>query len=406
MGSPEAQMPIYCFAMSNLDYKVFDADNHYYEAEDAFIRHVDSKMQKRCMQWAEVNGRRRLLVGGRINRFIPNPTFDPIARPGCLDDYFRGKVAKADMREAFGELDPIPDSYRNPKARIKVMDAQGIEACFMFPTLGVGMESALEADPEAMLAAFDGFNKWLADDWGFAHDGRIISAGYLSLADPQWALDQLDWMIDSGARLINMRPSSVTDGAGGRRSLGHPDHEPVWQKINDAGLTVAMHAGDAGYGFLTEYWGLDSEFEAFRYNPLRSLLTHSPISDAIASLIAEGVLSRHPNIRICAIENGSEWVEPLVRKFRKTYGMQKHAFAEDPIEVFRRQVWVAPYYEDDLLGLRDTIGADHIIFGSDFPHAEGLADPVSFANDLDGFTDSEIEKIMRSNASALAVRAV
>jgi len=392
--------------MSQLDYKAFDADNHYYEAEDAFIRHVDPKMQKRCMQWAEINGRRRLLVGGRVNRFIPNPTFDPIARPGCLDDYFRGKVAKSDMREAFGELDPIPPSYRNPAARIEVMDAQGIEACFMFPTLGVGMETALESDTEAMLAAFAGFNEWVADDWGFAHDGRIFSAGYLSLADPVWALDQLDWMIDGGARVINMRPSSVADITGARRSLGHPSHEPVWQKIADAGLVVAMHSGDAGYGFLNEYWGLNAEFEAFRVSPLRSLLTHSPISDAIASLIAEGVLSRHPGIRVCTIENGSEWVQPLVRKFRKTWGMQKHAFAEDPMEVFRRQVWVSPYYEDDLLGLRDLIGADHMLFGSDFPHAEGLADPTSFVDDLAGFTDAEIKKIMRTNGMALMAGAV
>ena len=82
----------------------------------AFTRHVDPKMHKRCMQWAQIDGRQRLLVGGKVNRFIPNPTFDPVARPGCLDDYFRGKVAKSDMREAFGELVPIPDEYRDRDA--------------------------------------------------------------------------------------------------------------------------------------------------------------------------------------------------------------------------------------------------------------------------------------------------
>ena len=72
-----------------LGFAAFDADTHYYEATDAFIRHVDPRMHKRCMQWATVDGRERLLVAGKINRFIPNPTFDPVARPGCLDDYFR-----------------------------------------------------------------------------------------------------------------------------------------------------------------------------------------------------------------------------------------------------------------------------------------------------------------------------
>ena len=53
--------------MADLDFLVFDADNHYYEAEDAFTRHVDRRTQKRCMQWAELDGRRRLLVGGQVN---------------------------------------------------------------------------------------------------------------------------------------------------------------------------------------------------------------------------------------------------------------------------------------------------------------------------------------------------
>ncbi len=68
-------------ASSNVDFQLFDADNHYYEATDAFTRHLDPKLAKRTMQWAEINGKQRLLVGGRLNRFIPNPTFDPVARP-------------------------------------------------------------------------------------------------------------------------------------------------------------------------------------------------------------------------------------------------------------------------------------------------------------------------------------
>ena len=392
--------------MTELAFKAFDADNHYYEAEDAFIRHVDPAMHKRCMQWAEVNGRKRLLVGGKINRFIPNPTFDPVARPGCLDDYFRGRVAKDDIVAAFGELVPIPAEYRDRAARLEVMDRQGLEACFMFPTLGVGMETSLEHDTEAMLAAFTGFNRWVAEDWGFAHEERIFAAGYISLADVDWALDQLDWMIERDVRVVNMRPSSVPDGSGGRRSLGHPAHDPFWKKMNQHGITLAMHSGDAGYDFLARYWGVTAEFESFRQNALKSMLTFSPISDALASLIGEGVLSEHVNIRVATIETGSEWVQPLLKKFDKTYRQQTHMFAEDPIEVFNRQVWVSPYYEDDLIDLRDKIGADHMIFGSDWPHAEGLPEPTGFVDDLEGFSGAEIEMIMRTNGLALTRRAV
>ena len=391
--------------MAAVDFAAFDADNHYYEALDAFTRHVDHKMRKRCMQWATIDGRQRLLVAGRINRFIPNPTFDPVARPGCLDDYFRGRVARSDMREAFGELVPLPAAFRDRRRRLELMDSQGLEACFLFPTLGVGMEAALEDDLEALTAAFAGFNRWLADDWGFAHHERLFAAGYLTLADPDWALDELDWLIERDVRVVNVRPASVSNPNGRRRSLGHPAHEPVWRRLADCGITVAMHSGDSGYGFALQNWGIDAEFESFRFSPLKSLLTYSPISDAVSSLIAEGVLTRHPALRVATIESGSDWVGPLVRKLEKVYRQQRSAFAEDPVETFCRQVWVSPYYEDDLIALRDLIGARHMLFGSDFPHAEGLADPVSFVDDLEGFSSGEIKTIMRDNGLALARRA-
>jgi hypothetical protein len=66
--------------MSQVDFEYFDCDNHYYEAIDAFTRHAEKGMASRTMQWAEINGKQRLLVGGKIHRFIPNPTFDPVGR--------------------------------------------------------------------------------------------------------------------------------------------------------------------------------------------------------------------------------------------------------------------------------------------------------------------------------------
>lgn len=389
--------------MTELGYRVFDADQHYYEAEDAFIRFMPREMQKRCMQWAEIDGKRRLLVGGKVNRFIPNPTFDPVAKPGCLDSYFRAKSSAQDIRAAFGELDPISPSYRGREARVVDLDAQQVEACFMFPTLGVGMESALEHDRPAMLAAFRAFNRYVEADWGLNHENRIFSAAYITLADVDWAIEELEWAVARDCRVINMRASSVLGADGQRRSLGHADHEPFWRRLNEAGITLAIHSGDAGYGFMVDYWGQNAEFEAFRHEPLKMLLTYSPISDAIASLIAEGVFARHQNLRVATIENGSEWVWPLFKKFKKTYGQHSYAFAENPLDTFAKHVWVAPYYEDDLLALRDAIGAEHIIFGSDWPHAEGLANPIDFVHDLVGFTDDEIRLIMRDNGLKLTM---
>jgi len=82
-----------------LDFAPIDADNHYYEPLDAFTRHLDKKYATRGVQVVtDANGHTQLVIGGRVNRFIPNPTFDPIIVPGCLDLLFRGRSPTASTR--------------------------------------------------------------------------------------------------------------------------------------------------------------------------------------------------------------------------------------------------------------------------------------------------------------------
>jgi predicted TIM-barrel fold metal-dependent hydrolase len=389
--------------MTTIGFRAFDADNHYYEATDAFTRHVAAPMRKRAMQWAEIDGKRRLLVGGKVCRFIPNPTFDPVARPGALDDYFRGKRAGDDIRAAFGELEPISAAYREPAARVARMDEQGLEGCFMFPTLGVGMEEQLVHDPEAAHAAFHAFNEWLLDDWTFDYEGRIFAAPYLCLIDPDAAVREVDWALAKGAKVIVMRSGPVR-GPGFSRSPGDRVYDPFWSRVAEAGITVAYHSGDSGYHRYAEDWGASAEMEAFRHDPFRTVTGgHRPIYDTLAALVCHGVFSRHPRVRVATIESGSDWMPALVRALKKSYAQVPGAFdGHDPVAQLCTNVWVSPYYEDPLDLLRDTIGADHMLFGSDYPHAEGLADPVSFVDDLPGWSDTDIRKVMRDNALALS----
>lgn len=214
----------------------------------------------------------------------------------------------------------------------------------------------------------------------------------------------MEYALDNDVRIINMRPSPIPDPSG-NRSFGHPSHDPFWARVNESGITVAMHAGDASYGFMLEAWGADPEFQAFRLPPLFQLLTMSPIADSVAALIADGVFERFPNLRVATIENGSEWVQPLVSKLNKLAKMRSDLFTEHPMETFRRHVWVSPFYEDDLLGLAETIGTDRMLFGSDWPHAEGLAEPLTYIEDLAEFSQADVDLIMHDNAASLAAPA-
>jgi predicted TIM-barrel fold metal-dependent hydrolase len=387
--------------------KVFDADNHYYETTDAFTRFIDPKMAKRAMQWAEINGRQRLLVGGKINRFIPNPTFDPVAKPGSLDEYFRGRNPQSqDMRSLFGDLEPIRPEYRDREARLRVMDEQGLEGCFLFPTLGVGMEESLYHDPEALIAAFHAFNLWIEEDWGYAFEDRIFAAPMISLIDVNAAVAELELVLSKDARVVCIKggPAHTPTGL---TSPGNPRFDPVWSLINEAGITVGIHSGDAGYGRYIEDWESFGEMESFRVGPLRSIMSSDRVPfETMAALVCHGVFHRFPNVRVASIESGSDWVLTLQKKFKKVYGQLESAFPEDPMETLRRHVWIAPYYEDDLGAVKAAMGVEHLLFGSDWPHAEGLAEPRTFAEDLRAqeFTEDEIRVIMTANGRELTVR--
>ena len=258
------------------------------------------------------------------------------------------------MRSAFGELEPISSrpEYRDRQARLRVMDQQGLEGCIMLPTIGVGMEAALEHDQEACAAVFTAFNRWLDEDWGLNYEDRIYGAPYVSLIDVDWAVSELEWALDHDVRVVLMRPGSVNT-RDGRRTPGHPAHDPFWARLNEAGITLAVHGGDSGYGEYEQLWGLAGEIEAFRQPPLRSLLSASPIHDMMASLMSDRLFERFPNLRVATIETGSGWVSPLLQRLRKTAIQNPHAFGADPYDLFMEHVWVSPFFEDDVPGARE-----------------------------------------------------
>jgi predicted TIM-barrel fold metal-dependent hydrolase len=184
-----------------------------------------------------------------------------------------------------------------------------------------------------------------------------------------------------------------------------PEFDPFWKLVVEAGIPVGMHASDSGYQrYMNEWEGISREMTPFKGGSgFMAIVGHMgrPIVDTMASLIGHGLCSRFPELRFAPVENGSNWVRPLLHEMEQAYLSAPRSFDEDPVEVFKRNIYVHPFHEEDPVGLIELLGADRVLFGSDFPHPEGLADPLSFVDELTSVPDADVAKIMGGNLGGL-----
>jgi predicted TIM-barrel fold metal-dependent hydrolase len=381
---------------------IFDADNHLYEPHEALTQFLPDPY-KGAIKYVEVDRRTKIAVLGQISDYIPNPTFDKVAAPGAMEDYFRhGNPEGKSHREVFGAaIDCLP-AFREPGPRLELMDQQGIDRTLMFPTLASLVEERFRHDPDAMHVVIHALNEWLHETWSFAYEHRIYSTPIITLPIVERAVEELEWVLERGARAILIRPAPVP-GFRGTRSFGLPEFDPFWELAQAEKVLVTMHASDSGYSRWVGEWDGASEFKPFQPSPLRSYWTvaHQPMADAVAALVCHGALSRFPGLRIMSVENGSDWVPGLLQQLAGVYKKMPQLFAEDPVEAIRRNLWISPFWEDEVKGLADLLPIDHVVFGSDFPHPEGLADPLSYLDHLTGLSDDEIRDLMGGTLAGL-----
>jgi predicted TIM-barrel fold metal-dependent hydrolase len=388
--------------VSDTDYQYVDADNHFYEAPDAFFRHGNERV-KRFVQWVDQGKKKFLLFGGAHAPGNANPTFNPVAKPGVLAEYYKGKNTSGVSPKDIMELEPIRPEYRNRDARIAVMDEQGVQSLLMLPTLALGVEEILNENPPALHAAFQSFNQWLDEDWGFARDDRIISPPLITLVDVEQAEKDLQSLIDRGTKAICLRPAAVM-GPFGTRSPADPVYDRFWSMVEEASLLVVFHSADSGYSRFASHWGEKTHFQGYKDAPFAEILSlhlERPIFDTMAALISHGLFERHPSLRIAVVELGSGWVRELIRRMEIAYGKIPRAFAKDPSDVFREHVSVAPFHEDHVGELVQLIGADRVLLGSDWPHPEGVTTPAAFLDEIADLPTEVQKKIMSDNLRTL-----
>jgi predicted TIM-barrel fold metal-dependent hydrolase len=302
------------------------------------------------------------------------------------------------MREMSGRGIDTPLGARNPEDRIAELDRQGVDSCLNYPTLANLVEHSAAEDPELTMAMIHALNQWMLETWNYTYEDRLFMTPVINCAEVDNARRELEYLLDNGAKVALIKPAPVK-GFRGWRSPALPEFDPFWRDVEAAGLPIVLHASQPPLDEYINKWEPPEtnnfmEMSAFRW----LVLGHREISDMISSLICHGTLTRFPKLRIASVENGSAWIHPLFHDLEDLYKKMPQNFPEHPLDVFRRNIWVSPFWEGSVSDVVETVGWDRVLFGSDYPHPEGLAEPKGFYKYAEGIDKRRTYDFMGDNA--------
>jgi predicted TIM-barrel fold metal-dependent hydrolase len=385
----------------DVPFPIFDADNHLYEPPEALTKFLP-KAYKDYVQYVQINGRTKIAIRGHISNYIPNPTFEVVARPGAWEEYFKyGNPDGKTKRELFGEPMRAIPAFFEPGPRLEKMNELGLDRTLMFPTLASLLEERLRDDPLAIHVLIHALNEWLDEVWGFNYQNRIFTTPVITLPIVEKAIEELEWVVKRGARCILVRPAPVP-GFRGPRSFAVPEFDPFWERVVEYDLLVGMHSSDSGYSRYTSEWdGAEQEMLPFQTNAMGILNEWRPIQDAVGSWVIHGALYRHPKLKVAIVEAGSKWMTPLLDGLTEVFRKAPEAFPSDPVEMVKNRIHVSPFFEDGIDDLVNLVGVNQVLYGSDWPHPEGLAEPTFYVNALSHLSVDDQAKIMGGNLSRL-----
>ena len=389
---------------SSLGYGLVDADNHYYEPYDCFTRHIESKYASQAVHHVmHEDGLSRTYIGDKPFAWRPIAVADRVSPPGSFKNMLARNPEKSAQKgvQTIAPRD-VPE-FVDRDARLNLMNQQGVEATIMLPTEAFLVEYELYHEgPDAAFANLRSFNRWLEEDWGYAYRNRIFGVALLSLADVDLCVQELERVLAAGARFVHLNV-----GPAYGRSPADPHFDPFWARVEEAGVPVVYHIGNSGYNELVcGNWGLPAHPLAYEESPFQQFLSRGarPVVDTLAALVLDDLFGRFPKLRVLSIENGSGWVAPLLVDLDhsiKLSGVPWTSSAGKPSEIFKNHIYLTPFWEDSGTELAAVMGADHVLMGSDFPHAEGEEFPVDFAECVSGLSDDEIRLVMRENTARL-----
>jgi len=320
------------------------------------------------------DGRRFWTVGGT-----------PVSPSGSFDRRLPSAIARAGLED---------DGYRpsNPRLRLADMDRDGIEGSVIYGPI-TGLVPAVMRDPALRHACFRAYNDWAAE-FNATDPRRLCMLAMLPADDPAAAAAEVERAARLGHRGVQL----------GHFEAATPIHdrawEPLWAACAAAGLPLSFHL--IGGTYLLRLNPGSWEMVAF------AAVAPMQLDEVLVTVVLSGILERHPRLRVVLGESGIGWVPYVLERMEHEHDKyagrtRDHRCALRPSELFRRQVYVT--FEEDRLGigLIEDIGADNVMWASDYPHPDSTF-PESRHAVEEAFRDVDSEvtrKIVAENCARL-----
>jgi len=365
----------------------FDADSHVLEPGDWITPYADPG----------VRGRLRDAVD-----FLDRATADALvaARPAGTDkgDRVRGRLGGAGYK-AFGAFDPAE--------RSEALDLLGIDAQLVFSTFAPS-QFLSSRDLDVVYGGTRAHNRALVDFCSV--DPRLLAVAFVPFHDPVRAGEEVEAALAMGCAAVLVSASARESG----RAPSHPDYDGVWGRLNDADAPFMLHVGAAGpllpSGYVDNGRPRPSDFlgggENIRSKDYVGIAKWPEIM--LATMAFDGVFERFPSLRCGCAEQGAEFAVTFLRKLDHAQRMftktepDLAALPQLASDYIRQRVKFTPFPGEDVGWIMEQIGAEMVMFSSDFPHLEGGRDPeAKFEAAMHGVADADRDRFYSGNFAEL-----
>ena len=336
-------------------YNVIDADGHILEPLDLWDKYMDPKYRDRAPRLVidPETGKEKLDVEGQL--LGSQQGMGGIGGVGAR----QGEVKAAEMKYEEGR----PGGF-DPHKRIPDMDLDGIDAAFLYPSMG--LFAGAVHDPNLAAALCRAYNRWLAD-YCSPYPDRLFGVAMVPMQSVEHAIQEMTFARkELGFRGVFLRPNPYH----GTKMINDPMYEPFWAAAEDLDIAVGFHEGGSS-GMPTV--GIDR----FEGRAARHIVSHTmEMMLACLAVIWGGVCEKHPKIRIGFLESGGGWIAPWLDRMDRHFddqGFNDSGLKTRPSELFRRNCWISfEPVEGSLKVLADYIGPNKIMWATDYPHRDGF----------------------------------